>query len=107
MHSCHRRWQFGCKKRFRWKLFLCDIWGLRDALDFEIFEAAQREGKGLVIMTKGSDFVDSVCRLGQLPQVTWPTCGNVTDRNLRRLLSDTFEQALAELEKGESIVEIA
>ena len=74
--------------------------GLRDALDFEIFEAAQREGKGLVIMTKDSDFVDLVCRLGQLPQVLWLTCGNVTNRNLRRLLSDTFEQALAKLEKG-------
>ena len=81
--------------------------GLRDALDFEIFEAAQREGKGLVIMAKDSDFVDLVCRLGQLPQVLWLTCGNVTNRNLRRLLSDTFEQALAELEKGEPIVEIA
>ena len=73
--------------------------GLRDALDFEIFEAAQREGKGLVIMTKDSDFVDLVCRLDQLPQVLWLTCGNVTNRNLRRLLSDTFEQALAELAK--------
>ena len=54
--------------------------GLRDALDFEIFEAAQREGKGLVIMTKDSDFVDLVCRLGQPPQVLWLTCGNVTNR---------------------------
>ena len=81
--------------------------GLRDALDFEVFEAAQREGKGLVIMTKDSDFVDLVCRLGQPPQVLWMTCGNVTNRNLRRLLSDTFEQALAELEKCEPIVEIA
>ena len=73
--------------------------GLRDALDFEIFEAAQREGKGLVIMTKDSDFVDLVCRLGQPPQALWLTYGNVTNRNLRRLLSDTFEQALAELAK--------
>ena len=79
--------------------------GLQDALDFEIFEAAQREG--LVIMTKDSDFVDLVCRLGQPPQVPWLTYGNVTNRNLRRLLSNTFEQALAELEKGEPIVEIA
>ena len=81
--------------------------GLRNALDFEIFEAAQREGEGLVIMTKDSDFVDLVCRLGQPPQVPWLTYGNVTNRNLRRLLSDTFEQALAELEKSEPIVEIA
>jgi predicted nuclease of predicted toxin-antitoxin system len=36
--------------------------GLRDAQDTEIFEAARQNG--LVIMTKDSDFVDLVCRLG-------------------------------------------
>ena len=80
--------------------------GLRDALDIEIFEAAQREGEGLVIMTKDSDFVDLVCRLGIPPQILWLTCGNVTNRNLRRLLVNTFVQALAEFEKGECVVEI-
>jgi predicted nuclease of predicted toxin-antitoxin system len=46
-------------------------------------------GEGLVIMTKDSDFVDLVCRLGVPPQILWLTCGNVTNRNLR----GTFLQA--------------
>ena len=35
---------------------------LRDAKDIEIFTAAQAEN--VVIMTKDSDFIDLVCRLG-------------------------------------------
>jgi predicted nuclease of predicted toxin-antitoxin system len=80
--------------------------GLRDAKDVEIFEAARREGEGLVIMTKDSDFVDLVCRLGVPPQILWLTCGNVTNRNLQQLLNATFLDALAELGQGERVVEI-
>jgi predicted nuclease of predicted toxin-antitoxin system len=80
--------------------------GLRDAKDIEIFTAAQQEGDGLIIMTKDSDFVDLVCRLGTPPQILWLTCGNVTNRNLRQLLTETFLAALAELANGERVVEI-
>lgn len=80
--------------------------GLRDAKDVEIFEAAQAEDDEVVIMTKDSDFVDLVCRLGIPPQILWLTCGNVTNRNLKRLLTSTFLQALAELAQGSSVVEI-
>ena len=55
--------------------------GLRDAKDPEIFEAARQPN--LVIMSKDSDFVDLVCRLGSPPQILWITCGNVTNKNLR------------------------
>ena len=61
---------------------------LRDAKDIEIFEAAKFANA--VIMTKDSDFVDLVCRLGTPPQILWMTCGNVTNRNLRRLLTATL-----------------
>lgn len=54
-------------------------------------------------MTKDSDLV---CRLGTPPQILWLTCGNVTHRNLRQLLSEIFFSALAELAKGERVVEI-
>jgi predicted nuclease of predicted toxin-antitoxin system len=80
--------------------------GLRDAKDVEIFEAARSQGDGLVIMTKDSDFVDLVCRLGVPPQILWLTCGKVTNRNLQRLLTGTFLQALEELDRGERVVEI-
>ena len=52
---------------------------LRDAQDIEIFEAARAENA--VIMTKDSDFIDLVCRLGTPPQILWLTCGNVTNQS--------------------------
>ena len=78
--------------------------GLRDAQDIEIFAAAQAEN--VVIMTKDSDFIDLVCRLGSPPQILWLTCGNVTNRNLRQLLTATLSDALEQLRQGEKIVEI-
>lgn len=79
--------------------------GLRDAKDIEIFEAAQQPN--FVIMTKDSDFVYLVCRLGVPPQIIWLTCGNVTNRNLRRLLTSTLPEAVEQLQQGEIIVEIS
>lgn len=78
---------------------------LRDAQDIEIFEAARAENA--VIMTKDSDFVDLACRLGTPPQILWLTCGNVTNRNLRQLLTATLPDALEQLRQGEMIVEIS
>ncbi len=78
---------------------------LRDAQDTEIFEAARIANA--VIMTKDSDFVDLVCRLGTPPQILWLTCGNVTNRNLRQLLTATLPDALEQLRRGEAIVEIS
>lgn len=78
--------------------------GLRDAQDIEIFAAAQAESA--VIITKDSDFIDLVCRLGSPPQILWLTCGNVTNRNLRQLLTATLPDALEQLCQGEMIVEI-
>ena len=78
---------------------------LRDAQDIEIFEAAR--AKNAVIMTKDSDFIDLVCRLGTPPQILWLTCGNVTNRNLRQLLTATLPDALERLRQGEMIVEIS
>lgn len=78
---------------------------LRDAQDLEIFEAARAENA--VIMTKDSDFIDLVCRLGSPPQILWLTCGNVTNRNLQQLLRATLPDALEQLRQGEMIVEIS
>jgi predicted nuclease of predicted toxin-antitoxin system len=78
--------------------------GLRDAKDIEIFGAAQQSN--VVIMSKDSDFVDLVCRLGTPPQILWLTCGNVTNRNLRELLIATLPEAIKQLQQGEIVVEI-
>ncbi|MGA9377376.1 MAG: DUF5615 family PIN-like protein [Phormidium sp.] len=79
--------------------------GLRDSQDTEIFAAARTANA--VIITKDSDFVDLVTRLGIPPQILWVTCGNVTNRNLRQILIQTFPNALRLLQEGESIVEIS
>jgi predicted nuclease of predicted toxin-antitoxin system len=78
--------------------------GLRDAKDIEIFESAKQPN--VVIMSKDSDFVDLVCRLGAPPQILWLTCGNVTNRNLRELLTATLPEAIVQLQQGEIVVEI-
>lgn len=77
---------------------------LRDAQDIDIFAAARTSNA--VLMTKDSDFIDLVCRLGSPPQILWLTCGNVTNRNLRELLAATLPEALERLRQGEMIVEI-
>jgi predicted nuclease of predicted toxin-antitoxin system len=80
--------------------------GLRDAKDAEISEAAKQQDN-VVVMSKDSDFVDLVCRLGAPPQILWLTCGNVTNRNLRELLMATLPEAIAQLQQGEIVVEIS
>ncbi|MEA5470280.1 MULTISPECIES: DUF5615 family PIN-like protein [unclassified Spirulina] len=79
---------------------------LRDAQDIEIFNAAQINGLGTVIITKDRDFVDLAIRQGIPPQILWLTCGNINNRDLKRIFSRAFPQALVLLEQGETIVEI-
>ncbi len=78
---------------------------LRDAEDLEIFEAAKAQDA--VIMTKDSDFVDLVNRLGTPPQIIWLTCGNTSNARLREIFTSTLQEALKLLEAGETIVEIS
>jgi len=78
--------------------------GLRDAEDPEIFEKAKAQG--VILMTKDSDFVDFVDRLGSPPQIIWLTCGNTSNAELRRILSLTLLDALAQLQASEKLVEI-
>ncbi|BAY23260.1 hypothetical protein NIES2100_30240 [Calothrix sp. NIES-2100] len=56
--------------------------GLRDAEDLEIFETAKSQG--VILMTKDSDFVDLVTRLGSPPQIIWLTCGNYIKCSIAR-----------------------
>ena len=81
--------------------------GLRDAedRDREIFDAARFQAD-TVIVSKDSDFVDLVLRLGTPPQVLWVTCGNLTNRRLEAVFRELFPEALALLGSGEAVVEI-
>jgi predicted nuclease of predicted toxin-antitoxin system len=58
-------------------------------------------------MTKDSDFVALVQRLGMPPQVLWLTCGNLSALELQSLLSREFAAALQALQAGQMVVEIS
>jgi predicted nuclease of predicted toxin-antitoxin system len=79
--------------------------GLRDAEDKEIFEAARQEKA--VVMTKDSDFVLLLDKLGPPPQVIWVTCGNTSNARLKEVLTNTLPKALELLNFGERLVEIS
>ena len=78
--------------------------GLRDAEDKEIFEAARQEKA--VVMTKDSDFVQLLDKLGSPPQIIWVTCGNTSNARLKEVLTNTLPKALDLLTFGEKLVEI-
>lgn len=58
-------------------------------------------------MTKDRDFVDLVERVGSPPQVLWITCGNTSNRALKRIRSSTRAPALELLAGREHLVEIS
>jgi len=78
--------------------------GLRDAQDFPIFQAARQANA--IVLTKDADFSQLLAQHGPPPRVLWLTCGNTSNRNVRRILSSALAAALKMLESGESIVEI-
>lgn len=80
--------------------------GLREAKDREIFLAA-READA-VVMTKDSDFVILLERLGgPPPQILWLTVGNTSNAHLKEVMSKSFPEACELLARGEPLVEIS
>ncbi len=79
--------------------------GLRDAEDEEIFAAAK--AASVVVMTKDSDFLELLERLGPPPQVIWLTCGNTSNARLKQIFTTTLQDAIDLLEVDERLVEIS
>lgn len=73
--------------------------------DETIFRAARAAGR-VVLVTKDDDFRRLVGRHGPPPQVVWVRCGNVSNRDLRRILLSVWPRVIALLEAGEPLVEI-
>jgi len=78
--------------------------GLRDAKDFEIFQAARQAN--VAVLTKDSDFLHLLAQHGPPPRIIWITCGNTSNNNLRHILQSTLQTTLTLLDSGENIVEI-
>ncbi len=79
--------------------------GLGNAEDLEIFEAARQANA--VVVSKDSDFVGLVNRLGPPPQVLWIRCGNTSNAQMQVTLSSTLAAAVDLLHHGERLVEIS
>jgi predicted nuclease of predicted toxin-antitoxin system len=79
--------------------------GLRDATDVEIFIAAKQAGA--IVITKDTDFSHLIQRLGSPPKVIWLRCGNTSNERLQQIFQRALRDALAILEAGEDLVEIA
>lgn len=92
-------------RTFNIRAFALRDLGLRDAEDPEIFEAGKAQQ--IIFMTKDSDFVDLVERLGSPPQIIWLTFGNTSNTQLKEILTATLSRALEILATGESLIEIS
>ena len=78
--------------------------GLRDATDLLIFEAAKTANA--ILVSKDSDFVELVMRLGPPPKLIWLTCGNVSNAALQDIFMTRLREAVQVLGSGESVVEL-
>ncbi len=78
--------------------------GLRDAEDWEIFNAAR--DAGAVVITKDGDFTGLVERLGPPPRIIWIRCGNTSNARMREILADKLIAVASLIDAGESLVEI-
>jgi predicted nuclease of predicted toxin-antitoxin system len=78
--------------------------GLARAPDREIFTAARLEAR--VFITKDSDFVELVSRLGPPPGIILLTCGNTSTSYVQTLLKGQLAAALQLIAAGEPLVEI-
>lgn len=79
--------------------------GMLRADDAVIFRAARTAGD-VVVVTKDDDFPKLLAQHGPPPRVVWVTCGNVKNRDLRRILLSAWPRAVALLAAGEPLVEI-
>jgi predicted nuclease of predicted toxin-antitoxin system len=74
--------------------------------DGHIFDAAARLGDPVVLVTKDADFVDLLHHRGPPPIIVWLRTGNVTNRDLRRIISATWTRTTELIIAGESLVEV-
>jgi len=58
-------------------------------------------------MTKDSDFLVLLDRVGPPPQILWITCGNTSNVRLKEVLKASLPRALDLLRQGERLVEIS
>lgn len=79
--------------------------GLRDADDEVIFQAARHADA--MIISKDSDFLERLVRLGPPPRLLYVTCGNTIKARLTQIFAQHFAAAQQHFLSREAVVEIA
>jgi predicted nuclease of predicted toxin-antitoxin system len=74
--------------------------------DGDIFDAATRLDETVILVTKDADFIDLLHHRGPPPVIVWLRTGNVTNRDLRRILSAAWARTSELILGGEALVEI-
>lgn len=83
-----------------------EVLGLQRARDPVIFAAARSADHEVVVITKDDDFSKLLGQQGPPPRVVWLRCGNVTNRELRRIVLEAWPRTARLLAVGEALVEI-
>lgn len=91
-------------EKFSVKSFHLKDIGLLKAADKEIL--LKSSGKPVIIITKDEDFARLLHREAIFPKVIWITVGNISNMNLKRIVLDNFEIAVAQLTDENNLVEI-
>jgi predicted nuclease of predicted toxin-antitoxin system len=105
-HNFHRPWRDGFKRSTGRTRAHIEELGLHRARDGQIFEAARAAAGPVAVITKDDDFPKLLDQHGPPPQVVWLRCGNVTNRELRRIVLEAWPRALELLAAGEALIEI-
>lgn len=80
--------------------------GLLHVSDGDIFDAAARLVEPVILVTKDADFIDLLHHRGPPPVIVWLRTGNVTNRDLRRIVSAVWARTTELILGGEVLVEI-
>jgi predicted nuclease of predicted toxin-antitoxin system len=80
--------------------------GLLRARDSAIFAAARAADGLVVVLTKDDDFVKLQGQHGPPPHVVWLRSGNVTNRELRRIVLEAWPRVAALVAAGEPLIEV-
>jgi len=73
----------------------------KTASDEEIFSFAKE--KSAIILTKDSDFVTLLERLGSPPKLIWITCGNTSNVKMKEILASKFYELMDVLESSDLV----
>jgi predicted nuclease of predicted toxin-antitoxin system len=92
------------KNEFEVEAYALRDFGLRDAMDLEIFQKAKLQ-KDIVIIAKDSDFLDLLFQFGEPPKILFCSLGNINNETLFEIFKSKF-LSIQKLLPYESLIEL-